>query len=1493
MSVRSNIYSDFDVEEDSVDLDLEPGNEDDDDDAHAVQAPISNSKRKAPATDSETSGESVSVRDKPHKMPRLDLGVAPASSGVQDAGRGFNSSPDSPSPPLTRGIEPRLKDVDTVPIPRDPPPVPDDDNISLRRRPPPEPPVPNDDVLGPRSSLFSVDSDVDGGVSRAQPSGTRAKMGVQSLAPGRVGASRVESRVNSGTSSSSSEFSKTLSHTVQKVFARDRERERERERDRARKQELMRERRDAVGSLRRGPPVTARKQTASVKNIRVSTASLLKDAQNPNNSRNESAPWTRIKRKRKPIRTNYEEEMMRARPLDMARRRGGDMVELTDSSDSTRHPRPSATTGPRASALANKDDPIIITSGSEDGRLLAIRPTLRRKTGPSGTQGGRGVNRPRVPPPVDVEVISISDSEEEELGERGVGVAQLVASTSGVNRPSQGAPPPPPKPAIAPPPAPIPASAPTLTVTQLPEPPASIPQDTRQQDAELPPPSSSYGPSPDDFDDPFRDLDFDTTGDDALFRCWEGTWIKGQARVRFWEEVGDGVKGTAESGAANDLGVSTRDGPSTSGSGDNANVDGDVSMQSLEEGEVDPNDTAPMLSMRTPDTPESGEIRSQESRLGPASGGEVRTADWRVTDCWVCGAVSCFVFVQACPGETCADIHACACGIPLGRMRTLVMPDISSYRGVRFKRPPPEPRENPFFSRALNGAGRSAKVLVSMGERSTSGGAPTPVPVEVGEVQSRDADTNMQDDAAASVPEAAVPMPTAVTSTQARPSIVEPSTTVTDGPPVSASAQSPPPSSQAMTSLQPLPVTQPLARSSSRPFIAPSRVPRTSAPMSLVDALNEVRRERLEAFREQGELARGRNVIDPMAGEDPTASMAALPKSAAKGPVEAPPSQPSTPTPTSSRSQSTKALGRTPSLNDIRMLLARRNVSGSQPGRSAHGSTSTSTPARTSYEDGDTHVPVVPVAVPAPRSTDGNDRLVSWLEGASTPTPTTTTTTASGLGASSNGETARRREVSFVPFRAFISPAQSLDRNVKHSHNDHEKERSDDKGKGREIVHPDHASVSPTAPRSRTDGSVSLLGSQRLKAREYRHRRRESASTAFEAYIVRDSFKQTSVTCVASTAMDPATATATAIDDVRPDVEPPVQPQLPQVPRLSESGSCRTLAGVDLLLTIRMGWMLTQEMIVLMRLAWTTGWCWIEGAVGESETTGEGEDEDEADEADALLELASVHLSQEEPEVVAVDEANKVGEMEVIDERRLGKNLRGRQVARWWLMAPLRISRRVGADGEETVQQTTLVLDDAPGRPSQTEMELVRTNVVADGPPVDVAMSRGDEEETAPQTVLDDVLALPSQTEENVSMREVASEERVVQDADVIWISSDVSTPDLLLPEDLDSISSVELSSTSKDADQHVVHDQLANYVVRLATRTRWTSVMQFYQYALGVNQSSSKLRSISRAASSADLVDFRPPALVPERTICGYRILTWASHVAAERERLPEVPAR
>ncbi|KAH0832246.1 hypothetical protein J3R83DRAFT_13220 [Lanmaoa asiatica] len=969
-----------------------------------------------------------------------------------------------------------------------------------------------------------------------------------------------------------------------------------------------------------------------------------------------------------------------------------------------------------------------------------------------------------------------------------------------------------------------------------------------------------------------------------------GDMDQGMGESTLPADGGDGgEKRAVESGAANGLGASTCEGVEgegervdslTSGSGDSANVNeaSDVRMQGLEEGEVDPNE-APMLSTRIPETPESGEIRSQES------GREVRTAAESKSPS--SGPVAPVLrFVSGCRGKTHTDVHCCAfgfvgvvgrrrlvarvraCRSRLGTRGTLVMPDISSYKGVRFKRPLSEARENSFFSRALNGAARSGKAPVGVGGKSASGGVPAPVevPSSIGEVQSQDGDAGMRDGAATLMPdeasrvslEAAVSSnATAISATTSRSAdgaghakyvLYSTGSTIDRG------------AKHLMTPSQPPPATQPLARESSRPFIAPPRVPRPSAPMSLIEALNE-------------------------------------------------------------SSQSTRAFGRTPSLNDIRTLLARRNVGADQPSRST--SASTPTPTFAFSEDGDDHAPAEPAepaAVLAPRSTDSKDGASSEGTGTksgvlSTPTLTTTTGSASRSGGPSS---VRRRKVSFVPFEAFISPVQSRGGDIKNDHNEQEKgegkKSSGDKGKGEEIPDVPDVTVSPTAARSRASmgGSLPLLDSQR-KVR--RHGRRESASAFFQAYIVRDSPKQTTGARTGTDTDKDAwigagveTGTGTEELPPRPGIKPVPQPQSPGRLRFSESISASSPVISDVhadtvLVTVPasdvggdghaedtnamhadtgddcIGSTSADDGVML---------CEDEGE-GEPETTGEGE----TDEVDMLLELASVHLSQ------TVAEADEGREMDVIDEL-------------------------VGSFEAEPAQETGGAM-------------------VVDGPLEDLEMSGGDEGETVPQTVLDAALSPPGQTkvtvppedidtiaseellaEENVlSMRVVASEERVVQSIDPVETSSHVTTPNLILPED-DSSSSVELPSTSKDSDQNAAHGHFgggadsmdkcdALLTVRAgcesepevmpvdsitSSRTASSTSLVPPRPLLRSSHGDSKQKSCPRTTTSADSLDplrhsthasdQAKDESTPEH-FGGHRVVTWASYVAEERERAPE----
>ncbi|KIK98526.1 hypothetical protein PAXRUDRAFT_133996 [Paxillus rubicundulus Ve08.2h10] len=209
------------------------------------------------------------------------------------------------------------------------------------------------------------------------------------------------------------------------------------------------------------------------------------------------------------------------------------------------------------------------------------------------------------------------------------------------------------------------------------------------------------------------------------------------------------------------------------------------------------------------------------------------------------------------------------------------MPDISWYKGIKFKRLPNEARENSFFSRALGGMRSVRKAQVSgrewkgkMAERGVSKDRPVQLLSSIVEPvrekgQGQEGDIKMQDttpvladvrlgrldpsssSASAAIPFTPAPEKTAVPASEEQGAL--------------SGAQNP--SSVAESSLQaiqssvremrlasqePQPSTQgsqPLvAPNSSRPIIAPPRVPRPHTPINLADTIDRVRRDRLKAI---------------------------------------------------------------------------------------------------------------------------------------------------------------------------------------------------------------------------------------------------------------------------------------------------------------------------------------------------------------------------------------------------------------------------------------------------------------------------------------------------------------------------------------------------------------------------------------------------------------------------------------------------------------------
>ena len=131
-----------------------------------------------------------------------------------------------------------------------------------------------DTGTGRLSSASAPPSNRDPGhASRTQPAppSTQKKNRMPSTLERLTALSRTQQTRDQSTSSgaSTSDFPNTLSQTVQKAIARDKGKEKEKTREQ-----------NGATSSRRGPPMTARKQTAQAKNIhKVTTANLLKDAQ--------------------------------------------------------------------------------------------------------------------------------------------------------------------------------------------------------------------------------------------------------------------------------------------------------------------------------------------------------------------------------------------------------------------------------------------------------------------------------------------------------------------------------------------------------------------------------------------------------------------------------------------------------------------------------------------------------------------------------------------------------------------------------------------------------------------------------------------------------------------------------------------------------------------------------------------------------------------------------------------------------------------------------------------------------------------------------------------------------------------------------------------------------------------------------------------------------------------------------------------------------------
>ncbi|KAF8551875.1 SET domain-containing protein [Imleria badia] len=530
--------------------------------------------------------------------------------------------------------------------------------------------------------------------------------------------------------------------------------------------------------------------------------------------------------------------------------------------------------------------------------------------------------------------------------------------------------------------------------------------------------------------------------------------------------------------------------------------------------------------------------------------------------------------------------------------------------------------------------------------------------------------------------------------------------------------------------------------------------------------------------------------------------------------------------------------------------------------------------------------------------------------------------------ASLSAHARRRRTSTFVPFEAFISPAFGGTR----VQNDHSSDKG--KGKAREITDP---FISPTMARSRVSmGASTSADSHKAKGRAFWHGRRESASAAFEAYIVRDSPKKGSEARTgAGTGVDTGAGTKDA-QAIEPLPQPPTQARFLQgsetlsssTPVIPDAVPAAVPVPVPVPETDEGGTHDTNAMdVTLENTVEVDGQAEdVEGDIGvdstrvddgmtlredededEDESEPEPQEEAEVDEADTLLELASVHLSQ--PEEVVEDEEDEEEEQEEEPESSVDSADEGEEMDV--------IDESAGSlEGDS---ETRVVVD-------EPERE-VGDAMVVDGPPEDLDF-RGDDEGETVEITLEDLLSLCDQTEANkpelpaedvvttASENNVASTSALAPDGDVIQddfveaSSFHSMTPDLVLPED-DSISFVHGADSTEECDMLLTapaecesepEDALASSP---SSKTASSTSLAPPRVRRRSSRSSSRQRSLSRATSSVNQLDLiRRPATVSDqaqggsssesrhRYIGGYPVITWASHVAEERERPPEYKA-
>ena len=308
-------------------------------------------------------------------------------------------------------------------------------------------------------------------------------------------------------------------------------------------------------------------------------------------------------------------------------------------------------------------------------------------------------------------------------------------------------------------------------------------------------------------------------------------------------------------------------------------------------------------------------------------------------------------FVRIKIGNLPSSISAKSASQPLERAGTLVVPEISLYKGVRFKRSI-DARENAFSLRA-NGVTRSRKAPKNTraGNMDRSGVRWAAClclrnrPPE--SVRCRTRMGMLICWSILALDEAVVPTPTSIPQRPGEAPIVASTASIVQVRPPTVQSNivaddNPPPSTRSAPSSTETHISTSCSNTTAGPHVQPAVhcASACATPMSLVGALNKVRREKLQSPEAEGRgPGRRWNNVDPtgalshfifLFSFSSSLTYAAERQSASQGlnEVSATTSsspQPSTPSP--STSQQTRAFGRTPSLNEIRALMRRKPTS--------------------------------------------------------------------------------------------------------------------------------------------------------------------------------------------------------------------------------------------------------------------------------------------------------------------------------------------------------------------------------------------------------------------------------------------------------------------------------------------------------------------------------------------------------------------------------------